>query len=313
MRHDRNRKCEKEQTNEHVKQGGNSHTMKIKRGGESYCLKIYNQTTNVHGENKAEIESRFLRYLEKQGITTTPRLIESSLDGKWIVMTWLEGVRVGSLSRDLISSAVEFLERSNMNRYLISELENASEACINPNIMIQNIRYKLQMVESTIREINTAQLEALTDWIRRDFYRLLNDAEKKARVYCEQELWEGSRELIASPSDVGIHNMLISQKGEFLFFDFEHAGKDDIAKFVCDWCLRPGNGMTEKFERQLINEIEVRGITKDGAWIKRYEQIKPIAKLAWCIIYLRKKIIRNKDFRSSELIRNASELFLADF
>ncbi len=302
-----------EESSENVNQGGNSITKRLKRGDDDLCLKIYNEVDNQQGRRKATTEAKFLKFLTEQGITNAPKHVESSSEGKWIIMTWIEGNPVEKAEKRVIKSAVEFIKASNSRKNTAGKLDFASEACINPNIMVENIKIKLRRVENQIANNSTEECLVIKRWIDEELKKHIQDVENKARMYSEQDIWSKNRELIASPSDVGIHNILVNKDHEYFFYDFEHAGIDEIAKFACDWNIRPENNMTVGLERYLLDEIEKSKIISDSSWIDRYEQMKNISKLAWCIIYMKRIIKNNKSTEMNSLKERATKLFLTEF
>ena len=67
----------------------------------------------------------------------------------------------------------------------------------------------------------------------------------KERIKCEEKKcrkWPipKGKEIIISPSDVGIHNML-ENEGSYKYIDFEYSGKDDIAKLCLDFVQQPNH------------------------------------------------------------------------
>ena len=50
---------------------------------------------------------------------------------------------------------------------------------------------------------------------------------------------------VVSAGDFGKHNVLISN-GEYVFFDFEYCGFDDLSKLICDFILHPGHSLTSE-------------------------------------------------------------------
>ena len=61
---------------------------------------------------------------------------------------------------------------------------------------------------------------------------------------------------IISPSDVGIHNMLINKSGLISFIDFEYSGLDDIAKLACDMILQPNSLLSREQTELWLNKLK---------------------------------------------------------
>ena len=101
--------------------------------------------------------------------------------------------------------------------------------------------------------------------------------------------WDDIRDhAIASPSDIGIHNILRTSGGLF-FLDFEYAGRDDLSKLAADIIVHPEYTLTGSKEKILLNKLQtnMRNIIPES-WLLRLDDIKPLISIKWCLIMLRK-------------------------
>ena len=78
------------------------------------------------------------------------------------------------------------------------------------------------------------------------YYKLLNKF-KKFRFNL-------GRQIIISPSDVGLHNFLYTNHGPY-FIDFEYSGKDKLIKLILDLVLHPANGLKTNDYIYFVNKI----------------------------------------------------------
>ena len=89
---------------------------------------------------------------------------------------------------------------------------------------------------------------------------------------------------MASPSDIGIHNM-INTKNRPYFSDFEYAGYDEITKLALDIVMQPRHMLNEGEEKMVIEGL-TKSLSLNKDWIKRYKDAREITCMIWTTIIL---------------------------
>ena len=238
--------------------GKNSQVLKIMNTeNQLYVLKKYKNVDSRDRRDRRVAEKRVLRiYIESEARRKVPKLIGTSKKENWNLLTYIDGVRPIGIDFAEINEFVEFIAQINKDMYKIKKLANASDAIIKHGALPKIIEDQMTFL-SSIEPSNKMQQES-SEWIRSvlepNWERAKSEYER-----CEtKQHWNNiGEDEIASPSDVGIHNMLISEKRVY-FIDFEYAGKDDISKLIGDMVCRPGNNFDAYKEELLINQIADR-------------------------------------------------------
>ena len=106
-----------------------------------------------------------------------------------------------------------------------------------------------------------------------------------------------ANEIIVSPSDFGLHNIIKKDKKLF-FFDFEYAGLDDPVKLVMDFYCHPNTKLTNIKLNKLKREI----FNNNSNLYFRYNMLIKLNFIKWsCVIMnkvLNNRIHRKGDFNS---------------
>ena len=273
--------------------------------GEKFCLKIYNKQTTRDGRDRQESESKFLEYTEKYCGDMTPRIIRNNKDSGWILMEWIDGDKLKSLNEESIEEIGEFIYR--LNRYTNKErklLDYAAEYLNNHKTLVNNINKRIRAVEQNTY-LGSANKDAST-WVSSVIVNKLEKLVKENQRDIEIEFNKNTkRDLIASPSDIGIHNIIKTDKG-LKFIDFEYSGRDDICKLVADLVLQPRHKLNKQKEESVIISIDRSTEEERGSWQKRYELVKPLIIVKWCMIMLNKA---GKGIVNQEYVEKAMEYF----
>ena len=145
---------------------------------------------------------------------------------------------------------------------------------------------RIQELRRKIRNIEHEQNEKT--WIEVELIGKSLEIEERLRKKERSDYWEIKKEeLIASPSDIGMHNMIWTKKG-YIYIDFEYAGKDDICKLLADLVVQPRHRLNSKKEELLMESIDRSTKEEKASWMYRYELIKPLITMKWCMIMLKK-------------------------
>ena len=274
-----------------VRGGINSAVFKTEStDSNSYALKLYRLPERLDKRNRCLTEKRFIEYLRTCPVDNTPRLIESNVESGWSLLSWIEGEKTKSLRTSEMEQVADFISLINesANEYERSKLERASEACMSLKGLITSVAERINKIDE--RKIQNGPGQKAIIWLREEIKPELERVSKGLMDKSKDEKhWQDIElERIASPSDVGVHNTLRSDK-QLSFLDFEYAGLDDLSKLVADWILQPEHCLNYKQERLLIERIQEKMAPKIGAsWERRLEDIKPLIKIKWCLIMINK-------------------------
>ncbi|WP_186498495.1 hypothetical protein [Synechococcus sp. A15-24] len=256
--------------------GKNSDTYIAKTNDKNkYIVKIYPGKNGSYEQSmRNKREETFLRYCEEYNIKNTPRLLVSDKEGKWIIMSWLNGERVKRIDDEYINSFVDFLEKLNeekpatANKY--KHKAKDSYVSIKNTINENQKRYNDILFDSEISE-------EIRLWVQ-------SETKKKIETLGQDNCDQTNRDrLILSPSDVGIQNSL-RMNNEFMFFDFEYGGLDDIHKTICDMMLQPNHLLDENKLRKIVDEIRKRRTIGTKVSSKVIHKLLNVYQVRWILI-----------------------------
>ena len=266
--------------------------LKLSNNKNFYVLKIYSRKDNFNLE-KRKREEYFLKYMRKRNIHNVPLLIKSNIKKMYILISYLEGENIISIDRKFTKKYFNFIKEINLIKNLKDNyIIKAAESCTNPEQLIKLIDIRMEDIKygNHIKDKNVNKL--IFNYIYPEWVFLRKNIE-----VMEKYLSLDFKEEIISLSDVGIHNCLKRNK-EILFFDFEHSGKDDIAKLAIDFTLQPDAINLPKYTYEMFSilyEIDKSNIN----WLKRYKTYIPVYRIKWCLIML-KRLKINFEYNSKD-------------
>jgi len=269
--------------------GINSAVYKIKEGKEvNFALKLYPQPTNNDKRDRCLTEVDFVKYIQTCQVCNTPKLEDSNVEESWALFSWVEGVKPTKLKETDLQEITQFIYAINAEstQFHRAQLKPASEACQSLSGMITCISERFKRVQSTTTTTKVGQ-EAKR-WITtrlKPYFELIS--QKHLDNYARSTHWKDSEiQKIASPSDVGIHNTLLTSHGLY-FLDFEYAGLDDLSKLAADWILQPNLCFSKEQEETFCELLLIKMKNHSGiSWRARLEDIKPFIHVKWCLIML---------------------------
>lgn len=123
-----------------------------------------------------------------------------------------------------------------------------------------------------------------------------------------------ANERIFSPSDVGVHNVLVKPDGALIFIDFEYAGWDDPVKLLSDFFLQPRTELNSMQKRIFFDEFctHLSPAAKEGLR-SRLQLAFPIFALKWVTILLNEFLpsdARRRAFAKSALAKAGHSVIL---
>ena len=278
-------------THKQLNGGINSATFKVESSNNlNYALKIYPQPGPSDKRNRCLTEIRFLNYLEQCKNKSTPKLEAFNMKEGWALLSWIEGIKIQQLRKSELYEITEFISSINdeSTQHARSQLQPASEACQSLVGLITNITERIEWIQACNATTHVGQ-KAL-QWLNATIKPYFESTSKKLvnrQLICRH--WQDiAVETIASPSDVGVHNILRTEHGIY-FLDFEYAGLDDLSKLAADWILQPECRFNKEEELTFIKSLSEKvTTTKDDLWVLRLNDIRPLIHIKWCLIMLNK-------------------------
>ena len=278
---------------EKLNTGINSLVYKLKdKSGTYYILKIYPYHCVKDRRDRQNTEKLFLDHLNIIDVNNVARIVEYNKELNWTLFECIDGIQPNHLGEGLAKAAVEFL--SMINKLSVDKTvfanKAASEAGKSINYLSENLKFRLDSL--LIVEHNSSLEEKAIGWLRKTIEPRIKNTIEIAKSKMSETQWRESTVFSTlSPSDVGIHNS-IQNSGGYFFVDFEYAGRDDLAKFIGDWLHHPDHRMTNSFQKTFLESIDNnRNLPSSG--LSRYEDIKDIIVLKWCLIMLNPLLSNN--------------------
>lgn len=116
-----------------------------------------------------------------------------------------------------------------------------------------------------------------------------------------------SEHIIASPSDIGPHNCLMT-KNKLLFFDFEYAGRDSILKMLMDLLMHPSLNIRFE-EEQTINNFTARLFDNNDIVAPiTLRELTPSFAALWILrLFLQIHKLKNSNRSNSQKLINTRE------
>lgn len=209
--------------------------------GRSAALKIYFRHPDDR-RDRLGAEWEFLEHARRFAPGSTPEALARDATAGAALYGFVEGDRLSPERIDAaaVDSAARFI-RKVASPGAAQHLRVASEACF-------SVSEHVAAVDRRVRRLETIDAQAPGT---RDAARFVTDALRPAWERVRGEIWKrcsalgldperpiDDADIIASPSDFGFHNALLTAQG-LVFLDFEYAGRDDPAKLVCDFFCQP--------------------------------------------------------------------------
>jgi hypothetical protein len=267
--------------------GVNSISYIVKENEDKYFLKIYKKD-NFNKFNRINSEIKFISYLSKNNFSNIPKIKSFDYQDKWILLHWLDGEKIKEIRKEYVEKLLLFLikiQRKKIKSNLI-DMPNACESCFS---LVKHKELIQTKISTTINHIKS--LEKVDNNLSRKINEELNN-----KIYLIDEIYQknNNKELwnyelnfnqkCLSPSDVGFHNILLSNNS-LTFFDFEFAGFDDPCKLIVDLILQPDFSIPSEYIYLMNKLVDV--LKSDIPNFKeRLEIIFQLYLIKWfCIIF----------------------------
>jgi hypothetical protein len=212
------------------------------------------------------------------------------------LFSWIAGRRLRSeeVDRGAVDQALDFYFALNAKkeRAEAASIPNASEACFDLPEHFACVERRLERLASVDKD-SILGAEAL-DFISR---RLRPAFEEYRQTQAGVDMTPlAAAERCLSPSDFGFHNAFRQDDGKLIFFDFEYAGWDDPAKFLCDFLCQPAVPVPRELWDYCVRKL--CAFVPGGSNLKRIALLLPLYQLKWCCIMLNEFLPRDQSRRA---------------
>lgn len=268
---------------EHIKSGRNNKVFKAALPSQNYLAKFYFPSKKLH-RSRLNNEFSFLKALTNIGLNNIPKALYRFDDTHLAFYEFIEGesIKKEEIDKDHILCAANFFASINefKDSDFFAKIGDASEAFKNFENYLINIDTRINTLKSSIIENNdnTEAIKFINDLI-------LKWKDVKKDILSEKSLALPLEKEFLSPSDFGFHNCIRSKDGTLNFIDFEYAGWDDYAKFLCDFFIQPDFEIPEKYFEE-FSFCALKNQRDKEALIYRAFSLLPLFRVKWCCIIL---------------------------
>ena len=265
-------------------------------------IKIYNGKTRSEKMRRFEHEWEFRIYLVENKIRNYPKIIGYNEEHGVAIMEYLEGEQIKSFSDIEIDEIAKDIGKLNRVRRGFNDLRDATEPLRDIEQFKNNIVDRVEMIKPNNKDtkITREMKEWFYDTIRNDISVEVKNEILDSRYNIWKSEYFGE---YASYSDVGAHNMK-RINGRLFYFDFEYAGKDDIAKCINDWTENPDSKLKENQKKKLKNSVINIFEDRDRTCEKRVSASKKIIQYKWVLIMMNKARYNKATIEDIHKIKN---------
>ena len=266
--------------------GRNSRIYKVRSQGNKFALKQYPSRAD-DPRDRLGTEVAALRLMQSHDIDAVPRVIAVDREHNFVLLSWIDGVRVREATDTDIDSAASFLATIHALRLVPEAAKQpyAAEACLSGREIERQLRGRLAL----LKKVAAAEPD-LGAFLGQAFVPAFAHHLAAARVGMVangldfvREISPEKRSLI--PADFGFHNSLRRGNGSLAYVDFEYFGWDDPVKVTADILLHPGVPLGRAQRARFRNAAE-RLYGEDASFALRLEALLPLFGLRWVLILL---------------------------
>ncbi len=283
---------------------------------KEYFLKVYpiRDQNNYSYLNKIDREILALNLLKKIRINSIPSLIYFDKEFNFVMTSWITGKAKKKIDDEFLFSLLNFIRKIHLNSKLLKNkfklLPIAKDAVLNYDDIILDIKKRLSLFKNNKNIIPKDVLNIILE-----VERLTNSQNYKNKNFLKKTNFKYHINLskqILSPSDMGLHNCIYSNK-VFNFYDFEYFGRDDPVKLLCDIILNPNTFIYFNLMNNFFKNYVA--LFNDKNFLIRYRLTFRLHLLKWILIILKR--FNEKDYSRSFTKNNSqfkkSKFYLANF
>ena len=276
---------------EQIIRQGNNKLYKVSNDSKSeILLKKYFKNT-LDKRNRGKTEYFALTTLHKNGITTIPTPYYFDDENQFAFYSFEPGSTIAHRTpssqhlisiNDFLAKIINLSQNINKKKFAPAAYPRFK---INDYITFLEDRIDLIIEGSSknilFREVNKFAIDQLLPFKDELIVKLKNDCKQlglKINVSIPKN------ELILSPSDFGLHNMLLT-KEKLTIIDFEYFGLDDPVKLLADFFHHVGQTLDDKFKYSILDHF-IQSHPHGDSLLKRLKAIIDLVSFEWILIVL---------------------------
>ena len=294
-----------------ISEGANNRVYKLETVNAKYLMKTYFKDKEDK-RNRLSAEFGFSDFLWSEDIHCIPRPVVQDRENNTALFDYIEGRKISpeDVDENRVSEALDFwvMINSRKSSPRAKRIPKASEAYFSINGHLNNVSNRL-------KKLNKMKIE--------------HDVSYSAKLFVNDNLipfWDSVKSEVAtdsalegvnindilhhydrclSPSDFGFHNAILTGSGALKFFDFEYAGWDDPAKFVCDFFCQPEIPVSMKYFPAFSESVSAE-YSDAGFHQFRMNLLLPVYQMKWCAILLNDFLStgnRRREFSNTDISR----------
>ena len=252
-------------------QGKNNNCFSIKN--KSILVKQFNNKTKDYFQK----ELKFSKFLQNNKINEIPKIISYSNKRRVIKYQFINKIKNKKYNEKNIIQNFKFIEKINKLNYAKENFDYAKDFCQNYNTYNKEIYNRISKLQKNVFYKKNYLFRNLVENINYKFLKLKNIK------YFNSSLTLKKKDLILSPCDFHIGNMIFNNK--IYYYDFEFSGLDDPAKLYSVFFLQPEFLINKKLFLKTLNKILFFKKNKDLIK-KRIIYLLPVIYLRWSLIIL---------------------------
>lgn len=259
--------------------------------GERLFLKASKHQKEA-ANTRLENEARALLHLHENHVTSVPRLLDWQQELGVLVLSYCEGriLNDGEVTRDHLDQCLSFFKSLfTLSKHTKENVfARAAEGFENLAEHKKAISHRLDAVLLALSHRHDDLQEALC--CVHD--NLISDCDS-------EQAYLPSKISVLSPSDVGFHNILVDERNQLHFIDFEYFGWDDPAKLICDFLLSPDHHFEKSLQDRFIVEM-AQMLSFDDNDHKRLMCLMPWLNFKWCLIMCKSLFVDASNIQAIE-------------
>ena len=261
-------------------------------GKNNNCFTLKNKTIFVKEFNKNfKHELKFNKFLNRNKIKNIPKILSFSPKRQMIKYVYYKDQKRKIITENQIIKIFKFIKKINTLNYKNEKFKYAKDYCNNYSYYQIEIKRRIIEHKKKYHYKNNFLYKKIINQIEKKFNNL------KKINYFKNDLILKKKDLILSPCDFHLENMIFEKK--IIFIDFEYSGLDDPAKLYAVFFLQPNHIINKNIFNSSINKI---------LFFKKNMLIKKRILFLMPIIYLRWSLILMNNFSKKQLIKTSKYL-----
>ncbi len=274
---------------------GNNQIFEISlNNNKKFLVKRYSR---IHGNNwdRGMKEFKTLSFLWNKGFRETPKPIYFYKNDNVGVYTFEKGriLKPNEIHEEHIKKAVNFLLKiHNLDNESKKLFSPASSACLSFQDYINTIDKRLKKIIS--HDFCETGNENGKNFLKERIIPIIEKLKREFLMKAKEEEIDMKKELpideqVLTPADFGFHNILVDEKGNYKFIDFEYFGRDDPVRQILDFLHHDQSIEIDERLKKYFLDLYMRKMQKVidiDFFKKRFRLVNGLVGITWTLIYL---------------------------